>query len=342
MALITEKELKQQIKAGDFSPVYFIYGSEDYLKRHCVDFICQKAVEKDFADFNFHRIDGAKAELQDIFNAVEAVPMFSPRTCVLVQDFPVESYADELTSFLQDLPDTTVLVFWMLQQSFSVKKNSACKTLYSVLEKVGSVISCEKPSQGDLVSMVMKGAQKRGCKIEKPVAAYFVETVGGDLHHLLLELEKVCANADYQEIQKTHVDTVVIKSIEAKTFDMVRALLAGKSSQVFYLLKDLIAQRTAPMMLLGALISTYVDMYRAKVAVISGKRAEDCATIFQYRGQTFKLTNAARNASKLSFGQIRKCLDVLYWADTRMKSTAIDEQIILEECMIKLMLVANE
>ena len=32
MAKVGEAELKNQIKAGDFSNVYMIYGEEDYLK----------------------------------------------------------------------------------------------------------------------------------------------------------------------------------------------------------------------------------------------------------------------------------------------------------------------
>ena len=53
MATIFEDDLKRQIKERDFKSLYFIYGDENYLKQHYVTLITDKAVDKDFKDFNF-------------------------------------------------------------------------------------------------------------------------------------------------------------------------------------------------------------------------------------------------------------------------------------------------
>ena len=63
---ITEDDLKRQIKERNFKTLYLIYGDENYLKQHYVSLITDKAVDKDFKDFNFHDLDGKDIELNDL------------------------------------------------------------------------------------------------------------------------------------------------------------------------------------------------------------------------------------------------------------------------------------
>ena len=82
-------------------------------------------------------------------------------------------------------------------------------------------------------------------------------------------------------------------------------------------------------------------MYRAKVYISGGQRAEDAAKDFNYRNKEFRLTNAARSVSKYSMSQLRQFLTVLYDADLMLKSTQVDGRLILEQTITKLLLVSN-
>ena len=42
MGRLNESEFKVQIKSGEYSPAYFIYGSEGYLKQFYVDQLIKK------------------------------------------------------------------------------------------------------------------------------------------------------------------------------------------------------------------------------------------------------------------------------------------------------------
>ena len=57
-------------------------------------------------------------------------------------------------------------------------------------------------------------------------------------------------------------------------------------------------------MIAGALISSYVDMYRAKAALASGERVEAVAQAFNYKGREFRLRYAAQDASRLTLAQL--------------------------------------
>ena len=95
MAQFNEETLKKQIKSGEFSRVYILYGNEGYLKQHYANTICSKTVSKDFEDFNLKKLDGKETSLNEIYDCVSSFPMMSDYTCTLIKDFPLTDYIGE-------------------------------------------------------------------------------------------------------------------------------------------------------------------------------------------------------------------------------------------------------
>jgi len=336
MALIDEPTLKQQIKANTLARLYVVCGREEYLKQHYAMQLCNAAVEESFRDFNFHRFEGKETTLDTLAQATEAMPLMGERTCVLVRDFPLDSMASDkdFHQFLSDLPEYAVLVFWQDTIEFKPKKS---KALLEAIQSSGHVAELNAPDAAQTLRLVASGVKSRGCTIDKAAAQYFIESVGGDLNLLQNELEKLCAYAAGENITRKHIDEVCVKSVDAKSFDMVKAVAAGDGSAAMRLLDDLFRQKIAPQMLLGSLVANYVDLFRASAALRSGKRAEEPAKLFDYKGKTFRLQNAGRMAAKLKPAQIQRSLDLLDQADRRLKFSAMDNRLVMEQCVIGLL-----
>ena len=77
-----------------------------------------------------------------------------------------------------------------------------------------------------------------------------------------------------------------------------------------------------------------------KCAKIDGRRADDIAQYYNYKGRDFVLNNAMRDAAKLSVGALRRSMQVLDDLDRALKSTAVDAKILLEEAIVKLSVIA--
>jgi len=60
------------------------------------------------------------------------------------------------------------------------------------------------------------------------------------------------------------------------------------------------------------------------------------AKYYNYAGKEFRLTNAARNGSSLSFEAIGECIDILMQADSTLKSSALNKRLVLEQTVVKL------
>lgn len=335
MPALNESALKEKLKENPVG-VYLIYGEEKYSVKAYIDKIVKKTVDESFADFNFHTFDGKESTLSEVYESAQAVPMMAETKCVLAKDFSLDTLdddgLDQLRTIIEDNPEDCALVFsFVAYEPKGAKWNKVIK----LFEKYAYAVRLDKKTAQELAVMLERGAKKRGTAFEKGVAAYLVSCVGSDLNTLLNETEKVCAYAQ-GEITKSDVDAVCIKSLDAKVFDMIKDLTARRFDSAFKKLEILFEQREDEFQILGALIASYTDIYRAKAAVKSGGRAENVAQFYNYSGKEFRLTNAARSSSSLTFDDIGECIEILVEADTAMKSTSTDKRLILEKAIVKL------
>ncbi len=341
MAILNESAIKEKLRENPVG-VYLIYGEEDYLKKVYAEKIVAKCVDKDFADFNLHIFEGTDTDLSAVYDATQGVPMMSDTNCVFVKDMPFESFGDAdlktLDTVITECPETCGLVFLMQSAVSGAKWNKVVK----LFEAKADVVLLNKKTPAELVKMLESGAKKRNAPFEPGVANYLLTCVGNDLNTLLNETDKVCAYAAGRTVKKTDIDTVCIKTLESKVFDITKALLSGRLGAALQSLNNLVMQREDMIMVMGALISAYVDIYRARSAVKAGKRAEYIAEFYDYRNKTFRLTNAARDGASMSVQDIYESIEVLAWADAQLKSSSSDvHALIVEQTLVKLAMLRN-
>ena len=343
MAEFDEKQLRAHIRGGDFLPVYLFCGDEAYLKKHHCDTLCEKAVGKDFFDFNYQSFEGKNLDYRDVFDAAVMMPLMSDKRCVLVRDARLESLNESdfslFKDYLENPSESTVLVFLQMSSDFSLAK---AKKVADLIRKKGAVCTVNRRSGAELIKQLVSSAAKRGCTLSNDAANYFVSVVGNDYSILSNELSKVCHYAGEGEITKHHIDEVATKTDEAKIYDLTKFLLAKNFDKAYEILSILLRQKTEPEYILGTITGTYVDMYRAKVSLACGKSAEELAEAYGYTAKTsFRLKNGARDSSRLDLDTLRKCLDELSKADMKLKSSRDNPSIILEQLMVRLFLVSG-
>lgn len=342
MAEFDEKQLKAHIKSGDFLPVYLFCGDEAYLKKHYSDTLSLKAVGKDFFDFNFQVFEGKGIDFREVLDAAIMMPLMSDRRCVLVRDAKLEGMNEGdytlLKDYLQNPSESTVLIFLQTSSEFSLAK---AKKAAELIRKQGAVCVLNKRSGNDLIKPLISSASKQGCILTPQAANYLVSVVGDDFNVLINELSKVCHYAAEGEITKQHIDEVAVKCDEAKIYDLTKFLLMKNFDKAYEVLSVLVKQKTEPEYILGTIISTYVDMYRAKVSLACGKGAEELSDAFSYGKTAFRLKNGARDSSRLDIDTLRRCIDELATADMKLKSGRDNPTVVLEQLMVRLFLVSG-
>lgn len=345
MAIFNEETLKKQIKSGDFSRVYLIYGNEGYLKQFYANQICLKAVSEDFADFNLKKLDGKETNLNEIYDCVSSFPMMDDYTCTLVKDFPLNTFIGdrgkvdkEFETVISDMPETSVLIFW-LDTTEVDEKNSKWSKVIKLIDGVGVCAKLDKRTRSALEKLLVSSATKKGCTLSRENAAYMINLVGEDMSTLQNELHKVCAYAGEGEISKRHIDSTITVSVEAKIFALSRMITKGDADSAFETLGNLFKLREEPVVILGVLSKAFVDMYRVKSAKEKGISYSALAECYPsaYKGKTFILDNASKDGSRYSVTQLKEALRLLSDTDRRLKSTGEDGKTLLEELILRLL-----
>ena len=336
---LQEKTLWKNIKSGNLLPVYLIKGDEPYLKQKYANILADSVVPAGLEAFNYHKLKGEDVTPEDISACVEALPAMCERTCVFIHDYDFdganEHEKEQLCAMLSDLPETCVLIFWQDTKGFSTKTKLS-KEILSLIDKAGAVCDLDRREQKDLVKFIVSECGKQGCEISFDTALYFLTCVGDDMNNLVNEMDKVCSYVD-GTVTERDIDAVAIKSVEANSFKMIDALLANNFDAAFSTLALLFEQRTEPTLILGALVSTYVDMYRVKTVTNAGYPMSELKAIYPsiYKSD-FKLRNAANRCKKFTVDGLRESLEILSRADFKLKTSYEDNQIVFEKMIIEL------
>lgn len=351
MAKITEAELKAQMKSANYSNAYLIFGQEGYLKNHYVNLLKKKIVEPVFEDFNLHLYNGKDTSMDEILKDAELLPMMSSYNFVLVCDYPFDKSENDiklLQEFLNDIPETTILVFWYDALEFPFKNkdgkvSAKAAKLENAFAKAGSVVELNAKTEAELVKMLVSGFKKRGCELNPNLAKYLISISGTDIQTLQNETDKICFYLKGNEVNREIIDKLATKSLQARINDLSKAIIAGDGNKAYAVLNALFFNEkdVKADYLLGTITKSYVDMYRVKCAKAAGMPAADIKNYFFYQYDSY-INNAVRDSANLSVKQLRKSLDVLMDADNALKSTSTNVRLVFEELVVKLMLIAKE
>lgn len=344
MAEIGEQQLRKQIKENSFENAYLIYGEESYLKEYCVSQMREKIVDKTFESFNYHFFDGKDISLDEILKDAQMLPMMSEYNLVVARDYPVDKTQSDiklLEEYLSDCPDTTVFILWYDSLEPDVK-SAKFKKLIKAFDSVGAVVNMQKRSESDVARLLVSGAKKRGAVLDIDNAKYLISVSGNDMKNLLNELDKLSYFVKDGEITKDIIDNMATKCLQARIYDLSKFVVSGNSDKAYEVLDTLFAMKEEPVIILSAISSVYVDMYRVKCAKAAGFTYDDVAKHYNYRGREFALRNASRDCANLSEKQLTSSLDAITNTDIKMKSTAVDKKLLIEELIIKLIMTARE
>lgn len=344
MAEIGEQQLRKQIKENSFENAYLIYGEESYLKEYYVSQMREKIVDKTFESFNYHFFDGKDISLDEILKDAQMLPMMSEYNLVVARDYPVDKTQSDiklLEEYLSDCPDTTVFILWYDSLEPDVK-SAKFKKLIKAFDSAGAVVNMQKRSESDVARLLVSGAKKRGAVLDIDNAKYLISVSGNDMKNLLNELDKLSYFVKGGEITKDIIDNMATKCLQARIYDLSKFVVSGNSDKAYEVLDTLFAMKEEPVIILSAISSVYVDMHRVKCAKTAGFTYDDVAKHYNYRGREFALRNASRDCANLSEKQLTSSLDAITNTDIKMKSTAVDKKLLIEELIIKLIMTARE
>ncbi|MBE6885560.1 MAG: DNA polymerase III subunit delta [Ruminococcaceae bacterium] len=334
MPQIDLSEYKKQLKSGALSGVIFLHGRDEYRKEAALS-AAKKQISGPNALFNLVELDGSAPDLSALEAAVDTPPVFAKKKCITLPGLnPEKLKSDELNTLLtilEDFPsESHLLLISCPDEHFQPKKSAKCRKLLAACEKSGLSVEISLPSAREISLLLAGTAKAYGSSIDPELCRMLAELCGSDMQAVMREGEKLLALAAGRAVTREDIAGLVTPAVEADAFSLSAAILRKDLKEANRLLDALFYRREEPVMILGALSSAFVDIYRVKIAQGSKHPPRELAALYScYKGREFRLDKAARLSSGTDLRSLRLSLDLLARADLALKSSRQDPQTLL-------------
>ena len=327
--------LRGEISAENLRPLYLFWGEEDYLRGVCLGQIRGLLLPDGLEEMNCFRLEGKSVTVGAIAEAVEALPVFSPKKLVEVRDFDFYKGAadqrDALDVLLSDLPDYCCLVFVFTDPNF--RPDGRIK-IHKHFKTPGLSVEFCKQDQSDLVPWVRRRFAALEKEIERREAEYLLFLCGPLMRGLTGEIEKIAAYARESRITRADINAVGTPVLDAVVWQLTDALGKRDMGRAANVMGELLLMRESPIMLLAVTGKQLRQLLSAKLAATGGRDAAYLKTLWGIHPYPAQLLMEAVRRVELSW--CRNAVLLAAQADLQMKSTGRDGEEVLKEFLIRL------
>ena len=238
------QRINNDIKNGNFQPVYLLCGEERYLRRQYKDKLKSALCAPD-DNMNNHYYEGKSVPVGEIIDLAETLPFFAERRVIFIENSGLfKSGGEQMAEYLNSQNDTTVFIF----VESEVDKRSK---LYKAVSNNGSVIEFTAQDENTLKRWVAGILGREGKKITESTVQLFLTKTGTDMENIYMELEKlICYCIDKEVVTAEDVEAVCTVRTSNHIFEMVDAIADKRSKDALQLYYDLLALKEPPMRIL--------------------------------------------------------------------------------------------
>lgn len=337
---VDAKTAAKEIRQGNFSPVYCLYGSEKFRMNEFAALIEKELIAKEERDFAVIPFDLSETPVQAVVEEAETVPFMVPRKLLIVRDAAlftagkdsakVEHRPEVLQEYLAAPAEFSVIVFLVNSDKLDERKK-----IVKALKSSATVLAFNPLGAEELLRWVEKGIKDRGCTAAPGAAEALIASAGTGLQGLSAEMDKLCLFAGTGGIVDTAaIESLVPRGTEQNVFSLVEDIANLRLDNAVGMLHELLKQREEPIKIAALIARQFRIILQVKDLSAQSYAQGQIASRVGLHPYAVKL--AAEQARKFSGEQLRDILSRLADLDYQMKTGGIDKVLGLEMFMLRL------
>lgn len=222
------RQIINDVKNGNFVPVYLLMGTEPYYPDLVCDEIIKYALTESERDFNQTVFYGLDTDAGTVASECRSYPMMAERRLVVLKEAQSMKTLEDLATYASGPMESTVLV--ILMHGASADKRRA---LYKNVQKKGVVLVSDALRDYEMPQWITSFYKSRGLDIEPAAAALLAEYAGTDMSRIMLETEKMQKNLPEGTVRVNAADIEknVGISRQFSIFELTKALSYMKAEK---------------------------------------------------------------------------------------------------------------
>lgn len=248
-----EASVLANIKRGNYAPVYFLYGADEYPLHAIVKALKEQIVAGPMAQFNLDELSGQDLAWSTIIERARTLPVMASHRLVIawgVQKMLKKSEAGmaEGERYVESPCPETVLVLTASDADRRLR-------FFKSLEKGGGVLFEGKhPRPHEVPDLIRQFAATHGKTMDDEAVSEMAELIGTERMWLRNEVEKTCLFVG----ERTHISLDDVRELMAdvsahQVWDLTDALCRKDYVLCMRLLESLFRENQQPVVIFGAL-----------------------------------------------------------------------------------------
>ncbi|MFA5127039.1 MAG: DNA polymerase III subunit delta [Patescibacteria group bacterium] len=315
--------------------IFFFYGQNSWLAKAKIDAIVNKfRNEIDPAGHNIDRLDGETIKADDFFQAISVTGFLASKKLIVVKNIlankKITSWQDSLLQFLKKQKDSreeNYIIFW------ETEKPDARGKLYKTLKQFKYVEEFKELSNNELSVWVKKQADKNNKKISPGTIKLFLAYTGNDLWAINQELNKLFSYC-LEEITDQDIKKLTPAKIDENVFNLVDALSNRNKALAMKLVGDQLQAGANGQYLLSMIVRQYRLLIKTKL--LAKQISYPGALAQALKIQPWLAEKTLRQSQGYTLEQLKNIYHQLLELDAKLKSTALDEQLLFTKMIEQL------
>ena len=322
------KSLNEDLKTGNLSQIYLLYGEENYLKKQYKERFV-KALLPEGDTMNYAHYEGKGIDVREVIDLAETMPFFAERRVFVFENtgFFKSAAGAELADYLKELPETAYFLF----VEEEVDKRGK---MYKAVKSKGRAVELPFQDENTLKRWVAGQIGRENKRITETDLVYFLNKVGIDMGNITKELEKLfCYALERDVITREDIDAVCVTQISNHIFDMVNAVAEKQQKKALDLYYELLALKEPPMRILFLLTRQYRGLYQVKQLAQKGYGRKEIA---EKAGlHPFAVGKYMEQAKRFQVKELRAILEDSVDIEQRVKTGLLTDSLAVEIFLVK-------
>ena len=219
---MTFEQIKAEISARRFQPVYLLMGDEPYFIDQSTELLIEKVLPEEEKDFNQTILYGMETNVANVITLARGFPMMSDYQLVVVKEAQGLSKIEELELYVKNPLKSTVLVINYKNGTIDKRKK-----LYAECSKQGIVFESAKIPEYKIPAFINSFIQSKGLAIDGKSAQMLTDYLGNDLSKLTNEIDKllIAIPAGQKQITADLIEQNIGISKDFNNFELLKAVI---------------------------------------------------------------------------------------------------------------------
>ena len=181
------KKIIKNIDNNIISPVYLLYGEEEYFIDLICDKLVDKIIDKSEKKFDLNIFYGKDSTIEMIIESLKKYPMISDKNVVVLKEAQIlKSKLQKLNQFIKRNIINTILII-----CYKEKKIDKRTEFYKLVEKAGIIFESKKLYENQIVDWIKNRVYELGLKIDYDSIKILYSFLGDNLNKIDNELKKL-------------------------------------------------------------------------------------------------------------------------------------------------------